>query len=171
MSKLARYGPILRKVSPQLATFHSDLDSIVDDLYSKIGSSEPKFVDSVQPLAQITPSPATFNVSAVGGVFAVQIVNPQNIQPASAALASAKVTKGSNASLTPVLHNLQSAKSTNFDSASGLTDYGVSTQTYWALPLGSGLALYFRIRSSLDGQNWNPWQLLSGPSGPIAVTS
>ena len=142
----------------------------IDDLRAKIGTSAPQFVDSVKPLAPSKPSPVAFNVSGQAGVgFTVNVVTPQNIQPASSALARAKVTKGPNAPLTPLLHNIQSATDTNFNSASNLIDYGTSSQSAFSIN-ASGQTRYWRIRSSFDGQNWNNWQLLTGATGPIAVS-
>lgn len=171
MSSLNRYRPIFRKVDPQLDAWHKQLEDTLDDLYTKVGSKEPVKIDSVEPLAPSQPSPASLAVIATTGVgFKVQITNPQQVQPASMQLARAKILSGANAPLTPILHNLQSASDTNFDSASGLIDHGISNQTVWTIPM-AGVTLYWRWRSSYDGQNWNPWQVYAGPAGPIGVSS
>ena len=168
MSELNRHRAKFAKLGLQV--FADDLNQAIDDIRTKIGTGKPTFVDSVKPLAPSQPTPATFGVTGQAGVgFQVSIVNPQDINPASPALARAKITKGSNAPLTPLLHNVQSATDTNFTSASGLADHGITNQTTISIP-ASGATRYWRIRSSFDGQNWNAWQLLSGPSGPIAIT-
>lgn len=171
MSVLNRYRTLFKKVDPNLMQWHDQLDSVIDDIYTKIGSNAPAKVDSVSPLAPSQPPLAILNVLATPGTgYKVQIVNPQNVQSASMSLARARITKGPNAPLATVYHNLQSALDTNFNSGSNVTDHGVSTQTIWAIPT-TGLSLYWRFRSSFDGQNWNPWQIFSGPNGPIAVSA
>jgi hypothetical protein len=167
LSELNRYRHGFKKLG--LQEWHDTLDRAIDDLRTKIGTQAPTFVDSVQPQAPVQPSPARFNVSGLAGVgFTVTIVNPQDIQPASTSLARAKITKGANASLTPIRHNVQSGTDTNFNSSSNLQDYKLSNQTSLSVP-GSGVTLYWRLRSSFDGQNWNSWQLFSGPTGPVGV--
>lgn len=168
MSELKRYQGSFRKLG--LQEWHNQLDAAIDDLRNKVGTQKPTFIASVQPQSPAQPSAAIFNVSGQTGVgFTVQITNPQDIQPASTALARAKITKGTNVALTPILHNVQSALNTNFNSAADLTDYGKSSQTTLTIP-NSGVTLFWRIRSSFDGQNWNAWQLFSGPTGPIGVS-
>jgi len=57
-----------------------------------------------------------------------------------------------------MVHQLQSATTTLFDAASGVVTYGPFselTQTF-QLPNQS---LFWRIRSSFDGTNWNAWQI------------
>lgn len=170
MSTLDRYESTFRKMDPELAAWHRELSGILDSINTRLGSQPPKFVDSIRRIAPSQPSPVRFSVTAANGVFTVLVVNPQDIQPASMALARAKITKGSNPSLSPVMHNLQSGTDTNFNSSSNLTDYGISSQTSWNIS-SPGASFYWRIRSSFDGQNWNAWQLYAGPSGPIAVTA
>jgi len=116
------------------------------------------------------PTPSTFNVLANNGSFVIQIVNPQDIQPSSMKLRRAQILRGPNAALAKIFHNLQSATDTNFNSASHLTDYGISEQRQWSIP-NPGQTFYWRLRNSFDGKNWNAWQLFSGPSGPVAVSS
>lgn len=168
MSELNRHRTKLTKLGLQV--FADELNSAIDDLRTKVGTGKPTFVDSVKPLAPTQPSPATFGVTGLSNVgFKIQIVNPQDINPQSPALARAKITKGPNAPLTPLFHNLQSAMDTSFSSSSGVVDYGISNQTAVSIP-ATGKTLYWRMRSSFDGQNWNAWQLLSGARGPIAVS-
>jgi hypothetical protein len=170
MSIIQRYVHLFRKVDPALQDFHRDLDAVIDDIYTKLGSRAPVKIDSVAQLAPAQPSFAVINVIPMTGIgFKIQLINPQDVQPASMALARAKALNGQNPSLSRVTHNVQSAIDTNFNSTSNVTDHGNSEQTVWTIP-ASGVTLYWRFRSSFDGQNWNPWQLYSGPSGPIAVT-
>lgn len=153
-----------------LQAWHDALDAAIEDLRTKIGTQKPTLIDAIQPLAPTQPTAVQFNVAGTTGVgFAIQILNPENIQPASAALARAKITKGPNVPLTPLFHNLQSAADTNFNSSSMVTDYGSTSQNQISIP-GAGLIRYWRIRSSFDGQNWNAWQIFAGPTGPVAVT-
>lgn len=167
MSELNRHRTKLAKLGLQV--FADELNTAIDDLRAKIGTGKTTFVDSVKPLAPSQPSPATFGVTGLPGVgFQVTIVNPQDINPQSPALARAKITKGANAPLATLFHNVVSATDTNFNSSSSLIDHGISNQTTWTIP-ASGVTRYWRFRSSLDGQNWNTWQLFSGPRGPIGV--
>lgn len=167
---LDRYTAIFRKLHPQLAAWHEEMIAEIRDLQAKVGTEDPHFVDSIEQTAHAVPPPATFSVLANSGSFVIQIVNPQDIQPASMKLRRAQILRGPNATLAKILHNLQSANDTNFNSASGLTDYGISEQRQWSIP-NPNQDFYWRLRSSFDGKNWTPWQLLSGPSGPLLVSS
>src|SRR5262249_22945971 len=71
-----------------------------------------------------------------------------------------------------MVHQLQSAANTNFDAAANVQTYGPfseMTQTF-QLP---NQTLFWRIRSSFDGTNWNEWQIYSSATvcGPIGVYS
>lgn len=169
-NSLDRYAPIFRQLDPRLQPWHEELTRQISDLQKKVGTQGPKFIDSGQPLATTQPTPVAINVTATGGTYQVSVVTPQDIQPASPTLARAKILKGGNAILTPLYHNIQSAEDTNFNSASNVVDYGSTPQTKVAIP-APGQTLYWRIRSSFDGKNWNAWQIFSGPAGPVAVSS
>lgn len=174
MTTLRRHTGSFRKVSPSLGNAWDEMCNEIDGIKSRTAGSPSTFVDD-PPTAMIsptTPQPASFNVSAAGGVFAVQITNPQQVQPASVALAKAQVTKKPNTPLSTIYHNLQSGTNVNFDSASGFTDYGTSPQVSWNIPL-PGVTLYWRVRSSFDGKNFNAYQLFVAPgnSGPTPVSS
>lgn len=174
MSTLKRYSSALRNIHPDLGKAWDELDRLHDTLSARTGGSQPTFVDSptTTPVAPTQPQAARFSVTASGGVFAVQITNPQHVQPSSVALARAQAIKKPNAPLSAIYHNLQSATDVNFDSASSLTDYGISTQVAWNIP-NANATLYWRLRSSFDGKNFNPFQVFvaAGNSGPTAVSS
>jgi hypothetical protein len=168
LSELNRYRKQFAQMG--LQAWHDTLNAAIDDLRAKIGTSAPTFVDSIVPLSPSQPPPATINVTGQTGVgFQITIVNPQNAKPLSVGVARARITKAPNAPLTPLFHNLNSAIDTNFNSQSSVTDYGVTSQTSVNIA-GSGLTLFWRIRSSFDGKNWNSWKIFAGPTGPIAVS-
>lgn len=170
MSILDSYGPQFRKAG--LQEWHKKLTGILDSVNARTGGKDPAFVDSITPQSSAKPKGTLLSVAAASGVFIVTVLNPQDVVPISANLRSLRAQKGGlNAHLTPIRHNVQSATSLNFDASSGLLDHGTTTQTKISLPLGTGLALYWRWRSSFDGQNWTNWQVLGGPSGPIQVQS
>lgn len=167
---LERYKTNFISLDPKLAQWHDELTGLFDDIYTKIGSQPPKKIDSVTTQSPAVPQQATFSVSGLPGVgFQVTIVNPQNVRPATMTLARAKILNSPNTPLTPVLHEVHSATSLNFDASAGLVEHGVSSQTKWVI-LASGQTNYWRMRSSFDGQHWNSWRVFAGPAGPISVT-
>lgn len=174
MSTLNRYSSVFGKISPTHRQAWDELDRLIDSLNARIAGSPATFVDNPQTdrVSPSQPQAVAFNVSAAGGVFAVQVTNPQHIQPASMALARAQALHKPNAPQAAIYHNLQSGTDTNFNSASALTDYGISAQTGWNIPLPNS-TLYWRIRSSFDGKNFNAFQLFVAPgnSGPTPVSS
>jgi hypothetical protein len=145
----------------------------LSDLYSKMGRLPLALVDGVgsQTPGPIPP-PAQFAVQGIDGKFLVAIVNPQNVLALTPAIARARALAGVNSGFTPILHNLQSALDVNFDNNSSLVDYGISPQLAYEVqdPL---VTRFFRLRSSFDGKNWNPWQIYSSPitCGPVGVAS
>lgn len=165
---------MFRKLGPVYGQAWDELCTELDSLNSRTAGSPGTFVDDPQTaiVSPSKPQAVAFNVLADGGVFSVQITNPQHVQPASMALSRAQALHKPNAPLSAIYHNLQSATDVNFDSASNLNDYGISTQIAWNIP-NPGATLYWRVRSSFDGKNFNDYQLFVAPgsSGPTPVSA
>lgn len=115
------------------------------------------------------PQQVKATVSFLKGNYIVEIQNPGAI-PATSAVQQAQQTSGqtqadSNASITPIYHQIRCATSPQFNISSAVTTFGGtsgSTQTYWTLTnLPSG-RFYFQVRSSFDGINWNLWRNANG---------
>jgi len=158
-----------------------ELSRHVDVLLARTGGPVPVFNDAPNPspasglrrISALTPPAALFTVSGFDGKFVIQILNPQGILPESVALQSAQARGAVNASQAPLLHNLQSASDLNFDNASTeFTDYGISPQLGYMFQ-NANATLFWRLRSSYDGQNWNAWQIFSSAltCGPVGVAS
>ena len=155
------------------------MSQAMDRLYAQVGGQAFKFIDTVLPdastgqsVASCAPSPAQFYVVGVDGKFIISIANPQNILPLSPAIAQARASAGINATSAPILHNLQSCSTVNFDAAGGLTDYGISPQLVQTYQ-NPNVTLFWRLRSSYDGKTWNQWQIGSSTAtcGPEGVYS
>jgi len=118
------------------------------------------------------PPPVDFNVIGTDGQFQITITLPQDVQPPSVTLFRQSFLEDTNQLGTLMVHQLQSATTVLFDEASGVATYGPFgelTQTF-QLP---NQTLFWRIRSSFDGSNWNDWQIYSSPvfCGPVGVYS
>ena len=74
------------------------------------------------------------------GVAFVKITNPQYL------------TSGRNKMRAPIQHWLQASPFPNF--SANVQDFGISNQTHWSAPVGSG-KLYFRLYSTFDGVTFN----------------
>jgi hypothetical protein len=158
-------------------TLHNALN-LIDRQLESLGARTGvinKFIDAAAniPKAITFPEPAAFNVVGIDGKFITNITNPQNIQPSTVTLALAQLRAGFNSySHGMILHNLQSATDLRFDNNSNLKDYGTSPQLMWT-DQDPNVTRFFRLRSSYDGQTWNPWQVFSSAlvCGPIGVQS
>jgi hypothetical protein len=128
------------------------------------------------PSAQLSvldpPPPVQFSVVGVDGQFQITITLPQNITPASVTLLNSGIIGDSNQLGVGMVHELESATSTNFDAAAGVQTYGPFSELTQTLQLPNQ-TLFWRIRSSFDGSNWNDWQIYSSAAtcGPIGVSS
>lgn len=128
------------------------------------------------PSAQLSvlapPPPAQFSVVGVDGQFQITITLPQNIAPASVTLLKSGIVGDSNQLGVGMVHELQSATNTNFDAAAGVQTYGPFTELTQTFQIPNQ-TLFWRIRSSFDGSNWNDWQIYSSATtcGPIGVSS
>lgn len=146
----------------------------VEAIQVVVGTSDVQHVDSPasNPLAVPPPPSAAFNVIGLDGKYIVFVNNPQTIQPMSVALALAQLRAGFNAQNSSIVHNLQSATDLNFNQSSSLKDYGTSSQLLWT-DQDPNVTRFFRLRSSLDGKTWNPWQFFSSAAqcGPAGVWS
>ena len=143
-------------------------------LHRNLLDTDLQFADD--PSAQLTvlaPPPAV-KLSVVGtdGQFQVTITLPQDVNPLSVSLLSTKVTADSNPLGVSMVHQLQSATSVLFDASSGVQTYGPFSELTQTFQLPNQ-TLFWRIRSSFDGSNWNAWQIYSSATtcGPIGVYS
>ena len=118
------------------------------------------------------PPPVSFNVIGTDGQFQITITLPQDVQPASVTLFQQSILADTNQLGTPMVHQLQSATSVLFDEASGVVNYGPFTELTQTLQLPNQ-TLFWRIRSSFDGNTWNDWQIFSSATfcGPVGVYS
>src|SRR5262249_1695336 len=113
---------------------------------------------SVPVTVRTPPPPVDFIVIGTDGQFQVTITLPQDAQPLSVTLLQQSVLSDTNPLQTPMVHQLQSATSVLFDSAAGVTTYGPFSELTQTFQLPNQ-TLFWRIRSSFDGSNWNEWQL------------
>jgi hypothetical protein len=179
MSTLDRYSPDFQRLGDGAYRGWKELNATVDSILAKIGKPTLGFVDVVGGTPQSNPTASTnapeaaqFAVVGLDGKFLLQIQNPQNVLPQSANLVSAYALAGLNAPATPILHNVQSSTTTDFDLAHGLTDYGISPQLGYTFQ-NPNATLFWRLRSSYDGKTWNKWQIYSSvlTCGPVGVWS
>jgi hypothetical protein len=174
MGLLRRHADAMARGSGTAAyQFAIEVDERIDAISRVLGPLATRFQDnpSVAPVAA-PPSSAEFDVEPLDGKFKVSITNPQDILAQSPQVRRLQIANGGNPTLTPILHNLQSATDTNFNNSSGVVDYGVSSQLSYEIHTPNA-TLFWRLRSSFDGSNWNDWQLFTDPDvcGPVAVSS
>jgi len=122
--------------------------------------------------AKAPPPPASFTVNGVDGKFEIQITLPQDVQQSTVTLYQASFGSDMNRLRAPILHQIQSATSVLFDAASKVTTYGPTPETSLSIT-NPNVTLFWRLRSSYDGVNWNAWQVFISPAvcGPIGVNS
>ena len=143
-------------------------------LHRNILDANFQFTDD--PSARLTvlapPPPVSFNVVGVDGQFQITITLPQDVEPASVTLLQQSILANNNQLGTSMVHQLQSATSELFDEASGVVNYGPFSELTQTFQLPNQ-TLFWRIRSSFDGSNWNTWQIYSSPTfcGPIGIYS
>ncbi|HEV7523010.1 MAG TPA: hypothetical protein VGP89_18050 [Candidatus Angelobacter sp.] len=176
-----------------MSTFHDLVNQLPHDspdvfrrLLTELGGIDDKlrrglpwlgdgFVDmplTTAPTNPVTPPASTFTVLGLDGKFQITVTLPQNTQAPSVAMRRQLIVQDQNSLLAPMVHQLQSATSVKFDATSATTTYD----------LGAALAKeiqdpnqtkFWRLRSSFDGQAWNPWQIFISAAvcGPVAVQS
>ncbi|HEY6253221.1 MAG TPA: hypothetical protein VI685_24970 [Candidatus Angelobacter sp.] len=118
------------------------------------------------------PPPVEFNVIGTDGQFQITITLPQDVQPPSVTLFQQSFLENNNQLGTLMVHQLQSATTVLFDEAGGVVTYGPFSELTQTFQLPNQ-TLFWRIRSSFDGNDWNEWQIYSSPAfcGPIGVYS
>jgi|SRR5579859_5458946 len=124
------------------------------------------------PPAKTAPPPASFTVTGVDGKFEIQITLPQDVQPQTVTLYQASFGADMNRVRAPILHQIQSATGVLFDAASKVTTYGPTPETSLSIT-NPNVTLFWRLRSSYDGANWNDWQIFISAAvcGPVGVNS
>jgi hypothetical protein len=145
-------------------------------LYRNIIPAMPLSGIADDPSAQLTvlapPPPVQFTVVGVDGQFQISITLPENINPPTVTLFMNKILGNSNQLGTSMVHQLQSATTVNFDAAGSVQTYGPFSELTQTFQLPNQ-TLFWRIRSSFDGSNWNSWQIFSSAvtCGPVGVYS
>jgi hypothetical protein len=124
------------------------------------------------PEVKAPPPPSGLTVKGVDGKFEVQITLPQDTQPQTVTLYQASFGFDLNRRRAPIVHQIQSATGVLFDAASNVTTYGPTPETSLEVT-NPNVTLFWRLRSSYDGVNWNDWQIFSSAlfCGPIGVSS
>jgi hypothetical protein len=124
------------------------------------------------PQAKAAPPAAALSVTGADGKFEIQITLPQDVQPPTVTLYQASFGSDMNRLRAPILHQLQSATGVLFDAASKVTTYGPTPETSLSIT-NPNVTLFWRLRSSYDGTNWNDWQIFSSAAvcGPVGVSS
>lgn len=119
-----------------------------------------------------TPPQAGISVAGIDGSFEITLTLPQDVQPLSVTLFQGSITGDSNQLGAPMLHQLQSATNVNFDAAAGVVTYGPFSDLFYKIQ-APNTTLFWRVRSSFDGINWNEWLIYSSPQtcGPVGVSS
>src|SRR5437016_2941813 len=124
------------------------------------------------PQAKAAPPPAGFTVIGVDGKFEIQIALPQDVQAPTVTLYRASFGADMNRLRAPIVHQIQSATSVLFDAASKVTTYGPTPETSLSIT-NPNVTLFWRLRSSYDGVNWNAWVVFISAAvcGPVGVSS
>ena len=170
MSALDRYQQFFRKLGPGGLDFCRELGRHMDLLSTQTGSKPLQFIDAppAGSIGKAVPPLTQFYVTGAHGTFRVVITAPQNVVARSGLIAKLAAVNGKqNWQAAPIVYNLQSALDLNFNNsaASGVTDYGLAPQTSYTIQQPS-TTLYWRVRASYDGINFNQWQVF-----PNAVAS
>lgn len=118
------------------------------------------------------PPPASLAVTGLDGSFEITITLPQDAPAPSVTMYKNFVLRDLNKLRAQIFHQLQSASTVLFDAASNVITYGPFTETYKKFQIPNA-TLFWRLRSSYDGTNWNDWVVYSSPAtcGPVAVSS
>src|SRR5258708_4398899 len=163
-----------------LFQFANAVDVEMSSIRGTLQKRQPGFVDdpikqpgtSLHIISAATPSPAGFSVVGIDGKFIISIANPQSVIPQSVGIMQARVQANMNANKALILHNVNSSTDLTFSNASTITDYGVSSTLAYTLQ-NPNQTLFWRVRSSYDGQNWNQWQIFESAltCGPVGVNS
>jgi len=153
---------LLQGIAQRIAIYDDQLgifDGFLDDP-SDIPASKP------------APPAAGFQVNGVDGKFEIQITLPQDAQPQTVTLYRASFGLDMNRGRADMVHQIQSATNTLFDTSGNVTTYGPTPETSLSIT-NPNVTLFWRLRSSYDQVNWNDWQIYSSASacGPIGVSS
>ncbi len=126
----------------------------VSAINAHVGRAPLQKVDANTPTLIKVPTAAQFSVTAAHGVFAVAIVNPQDVSP----LTASQVGVAKNSTNAALYHEISSSPVPTF--ASGVVTYPVTSNTHTNISQ-PGVTLYWRLRSSYDGVTWNAYQVQS----------
>lgn len=131
---------------------NGELDTFARDVHGRLNLLEAKTglqAVGLSKQAPVTakPAKAQLAVSATNssGLFKVGITLPEFTSPA--------VT--GNPSRVPLYHQVQYSPAQDFSAK--VTQLPKGHQVYWPVFEAPGSRLFFRMRSSFDGINWNDW--------------
>lgn len=144
----------LRNQQPEVYHGLNAVMDYVEGLAAQLGVEPAPAPQVAAGEAAPAPAPATgFAVGGEDGHFQIVITN-------------------NSANPQPVLHEIASATTTNFDAAGGTTVYGPDARTEWTIS-DPGATKYWRLRSKLLTSGFTPPQYFhAGASGaPVAVAS
>jgi len=118
------------------------------------------------------PAQVGLAVVPVDGSFQITLTLPQDVPAPSVTVYQNYILRERNKLRGVMMHQLQSATSVLFDAASNALTYGPFTETYKEIQMPN-VTLFWRVRSSYDGTNWNDWLVYSSPAtcGPLGVSS
>lgn len=170
MSTLGKYATAFQ--SGNAAQMFQGWNAMVNEIAALEAATGAQIVAPNSASLTAPPSPADFEVVGIDGKFIVFVTSPAQIQPVSVAILLARARAGASGVSTQTLYHLQSATDLNFDQSSNLKDYGTSSQLVWT-DQDPNITRYFRLQSSFDGKNWNPWQFYASAQqcGPVGVWS
>lgn len=131
-----------------------------------------QFVDdtTAQPTNTAVPPPVAWVVNGIDGQLEITITLPQNIMPVTVTVLQQRITQNINTTGAPMVHQVQTATTLNFDAAAGVQTLGPFSELTQTIQAPQQ-TLFLRIRSSFDGTNWNDWQVYSSAAtcGPVGV--
>jgi hypothetical protein len=131
------------------------LGNMEDSLAAAIPGAFGGFVDSPisgAPTQAPVPQSCTFSVRVINGLADIEIVLPQFAKAPTPQAQALMVVSNPNALLAGIVHNIQSCGDNTFTLAGGVKDYQPTAQTHILKIDGN---LFWRIRSSFDGKNFN----------------
>lgn len=142
----------LRSTDPETYQGISELMDYVEAI-SRSLNLDPRPAPQATPNSSPVPLPASFQVTGADGHYQVTVTNhPANSQP--------------------VLHEIASSSSLNFDLSGGVSVLGPDPRTSWTVA-NPASTRFWRLRSCFLGSGFNASQFFTLPNaaGPTAVAS
>lgn len=164
----------------------------IEDAFDRIGRGTGVDLVSTDPIVSTNPPPlgVTIVVTGVDGKYQVKLTNPQpgvNMDAGAFNVAAPGDFYGSdprqgrdlqssyygaNGQLKPILHELQSSTTLNFDAAGSVTTYGPAETLAYEIQ-DPNQTKYWRVRSRFSDSDFGPYVYYSSAAvcGPIGVLS